>query len=161
ARIRVGEGVRIRIRPLNAPAPDLLELAGRRLLRQAVYEHNRVSLLRGHRYSSCAGVCCVSRVGFPAAGDALSRFVFHSRYASRMLTKKIFLASSAELVEDRRAFELMVGRLNQEWRAREYTFDVILWENFIDTMAKDGLQKEYNRAIASCDIFVMLFFTKV
>ena len=78
-----------------------------------------------------------------------------------MVTKKIFLASSAELVEDRRAFELMVGRLNQEWRERDYIFDVILWEDFIDALAKDGLQKEYNRSIAGCDIFVMLFFTKV
>jgi hypothetical protein len=78
-----------------------------------------------------------------------------------VVTKKIFLASSEELVEDRRAFELMVGRLNPEWRARDYTFDVILWENFIDAMSKDGLQKEYNRAAADCDIFVMLFFTKV
>ena len=30
-----------------------------------------------------------------------------SRYPSRVVTKKIFLASSAELVEDRQAFELM------------------------------------------------------
>ena len=78
-----------------------------------------------------------------------------------MQTIKIFLASSQELVEDRRAFELMVGRLNQEWRARDYIFDVILWENFIDAMSKDGLQKEYNRAVADSDLFVMLFFTKV
>lgn len=40
----------------------------------------------------------------------------------------------------------MIGRLNQDWRARDYTFDVILWENFVDAMSKDGLQKEYNRA---------------
>jgi hypothetical protein len=76
-------------------------------------------------------------------------------------TIKIFLASSQELVDDRRAFELMIGRLNQEWRARDYIFDVILWENVIDAMSKDGLQKEYNRAIAESDLFVMLFFTKV
>ena len=78
-----------------------------------------------------------------------------------MQTIKIFLASSQELVEDRRAFELMIGRLNQEWRARGYTFDVILWENFVDAMTPEGLQKEYNRAIAESDLFVMLFFTKV
>ena len=55
----------------------------------------------------------------------------------------------------------MVGRLNQEWRARDYAFDVVLWENFIDAMSKDGLQKEYNRAVSESDLFVMLFFTKV
>jgi hypothetical protein len=47
------------------------------------------------------------------------------------------------------------------WRPRDYTFDLVLWENFVDAMSKEGLQKEYNRAIADCDVFVMLFFTKV
>lgn len=74
---------------------------------------------------------------------------------------KIFLASSEELKEDRRAFEVMVGRLNTQWRSRDFTFDVVLWEYFIDAMSKDGLQKEYDRAVKDCDIFVMLFFTKV
>jgi hypothetical protein len=76
-------------------------------------------------------------------------------------TIKIFLASSQELIEDRDAFELMVGRLNQDWSARDYVFYVTRWEYFIDAMSKDGLQKEYNRAIAESDVFVMLFFTKV
>jgi tetratricopeptide (TPR) repeat protein len=37
----------------------------------------------------------------------------------------------------------------------------VVWENFIDAMSKEGLQQEYNKAIQSCDIFVLLFFTKV
>jgi hypothetical protein len=78
-----------------------------------------------------------------------------------MQIKKIFLASSAELKEDRREFELMIGRLNQQWRPREFTFEVRLWEDFIDAMSPDGLQKEYNKAVADSDIFVMMFFTKV
>lgn len=78
-----------------------------------------------------------------------------------MAVVKIFLASSAELADDRRAFESMVSRLNPQWRQRDVTFEVTLWENFLDAMSKDGLQKEYNRAIQDCDIFVMLFFTKV
>lgn len=47
------------------------------------------------------------------------------------------------------------------WRQRDYTFDLVLWENFIDAMSKEGLQHEYNRAIQDSDIFVMLFRTKV
>jgi hypothetical protein len=78
-----------------------------------------------------------------------------------MQIKKIFLASSEELKEDRRAFELMIGRLNQQWRQRDFIFDPVLWENFIDAMSREGLQKEYNKAIEECDIFVMMFFTKV
>ena len=78
-----------------------------------------------------------------------------------MRVKKIFLASSEELKEDRRAFELMLARLNQQWRQRDLTFDLVVWENFIDAMSRDGLQREYNKAVQDSDVFVMLFFTKV
>jgi hypothetical protein len=78
-----------------------------------------------------------------------------------MQIRKIFLASSAELKDDRREFELMIGRLNQQWRPRDVVFEVTLWEDFIDAMSPGGLQKEYNKAVADCDIFVMMFFTKV
>jgi len=78
-----------------------------------------------------------------------------------MQVKKIFLASSEELEDDRRAFELMIGRLNQQWRQRGIIFDLVVWEYFIDAMSKEGLQKEYNKAVEACDIFVMMFFTKV
>jgi hypothetical protein len=78
-----------------------------------------------------------------------------------MQTKKIFLASSEELRADRIAFELMIGQLNQEWVPRDTFFHLVVWENFIDAMSKEGLQHEYNKAIEACDIFVLLFFTKV
>ncbi len=78
-----------------------------------------------------------------------------------MQTKKIFLASSEELRADRVAFELMIGQLNQEWVPRDTFFHLVVWENFIDALSKDGLQQEYNKAIQDCDIFVLLFFTKV
>jgi hypothetical protein len=78
-----------------------------------------------------------------------------------MQTKKIFLASSEELRADRISFELMIGQLNQDWVPRDTFFHLVVWENFIDAMSKEGLQKEYNKAIQGCDIFVLLFFTKV
>jgi hypothetical protein len=80
-----------------------------------------------------------------------------------MQVKKIFLASSEELSNDRRAFELMIGRLNKQWRERGIIFDLVVWEYFIDAMSPspDGLQQEYNKAVEACDIFVMMFFTKV
>lgn len=78
-----------------------------------------------------------------------------------MQVKRIFLASSEELKEDRRAFELMLGRINQQWRQKDIVFDLVVWENFIDAMSPKGLQSEYNKTIHECDIFVMLFFTKV
>jgi len=78
-----------------------------------------------------------------------------------MQVKKIFLASSAELKADREAFERMLARLNPQWRSRDITFDLIVWEDFIDAMSPQGLQKEYDKAVQECDVFVMLFFTKV
>ena len=52
-----------------------------------------------------------------------------------MQVKKIFLASSAELKADREAFERMLARLNPQWRSRDITFDLVVWENFIDAMS--------------------------
>ena len=36
-----------------------------------------------------------------------------------------------------------------------------MWEDFLDAVSQTRLQDEYNKAIRECDIFVMLFFTKV
>lgn len=73
----------------------------------------------------------------------------------------IFLASSSELVEDRVQFELFINRKNKEWKDHNIFFNLQIWEDYLDMMSKTRLQDEYNKAILSCDIFVMLFWTKV
>jgi hypothetical protein len=73
----------------------------------------------------------------------------------------IFLASSEELKEDRTSFQIFIGQLNESWRDHDIEFKLTIWEEFIDAMSKSGLQDNYNKAAASCDIFVMMFFTKV
>lgn len=78
-----------------------------------------------------------------------------------MQTKRIFLASSSELKEDRREFEIFVNRKNKDWVAKGVFLELVLWEDFLDAMSQTRLQDEYNKAIRECDIFVMLFFTKV
>ena len=78
-----------------------------------------------------------------------------------MQTQKIFLASSSELKEDRREFEIFIHRKNREWVGRGVFLDLIMWEDFLDAVSKTRLQDEYNQAIRECDIFVMLFWTKV
>jgi hypothetical protein len=75
--------------------------------------------------------------------------------------KKLFLASSSELKEDRQQFEIYIGRKNKELINKGIFIDLIIWEDFLDAVAKTRLQDEYNQAIRDCDIFVMLFFTKV
>jgi hypothetical protein len=78
-----------------------------------------------------------------------------------MLTKKIFLASSAELKEDRKEFEIFIGRKNKDWVDKGVFLDLVIWEDFLDAMSQTRLQDEYNKAIRECDLFVMLFWTKV
>ncbi|MGZ8195751.1 MAG: hypothetical protein ACXWTH_09035, partial [Methylosarcina sp.] len=39
--------------------------------------------------------------------------------------------------------------------------ELVHWEDFIDAVSKTRLQDEYNKAIRDCDLFLMLFFTKV
>ena len=79
--------------------------------------------------------------------------------SSERKTLKIFLASSNELKTDRDAFELHFGARKRKTFVHD--IEVILWEDFIDAMSKTRLQDEYNKAVQECDIFVMLFFTKV
>jgi formylglycine-generating enzyme required for sulfatase activity len=78
-----------------------------------------------------------------------------------MTTKKLFLASSSEFCEERKEFELFIGRKNKELHARGVFIEVVLWEDFLDAMSKTRLQDEYNQAIRECDLFVMLFGSKV
>ncbi|MCC8152878.1 MAG: hypothetical protein LIP01_00850 [Tannerellaceae bacterium] len=73
----------------------------------------------------------------------------------------IFLASSSELEIDRREFEIFINRENKELTKKGIFLNLEVWEDFLDRMAPDGLQEEYNKKIRESDIFVSLFFTKV
>jgi hypothetical protein len=75
-------------------------------------------------------------------------------------TIRIFLASSAELREDRDAFDLYFRQQNDQLRKKGVYLEIVRWENFLDAMSDTRLQDEYNKAIRACDIFVCLFFTK-
>ena len=78
-----------------------------------------------------------------------------------MEKKKIFLASSCELEADRKDFEVFIARKNKIWYDKGVYFELIIWEDFLDSLSQTRLQDEYNKAIKDCDIFVMLFATKV
>ena len=83
------------------------------------------------------------------------------REPSAVITKKLFLASSAELKEDRKEFEIFIGRKNKDWVAKGVFLDLVIWEDFLDAMSQTRLQDEYDKAIRECDLFVMLYWTKV
>jgi hypothetical protein len=78
-----------------------------------------------------------------------------------MSTKKIFLASSAELKDDRREFESLILRQNNAWVRQGAYLELVVWEDFFDGMSQTRLQDEYDKAVRDSDIFVMLFSTKV
>lgn len=78
-----------------------------------------------------------------------------------MKKKKIFLASSSELIDDRKEFTIFINGKNNEWIDKGVFLELVTWEDFLDALSQTRLQDEYNKAIRQCDIFVMLFFTKV
>ncbi len=73
----------------------------------------------------------------------------------------LFLASSSELKDDRTGFEIFINRKNKEFYKKNVFLELVIWEDFLDAVSKTRLQDEYNKAISRCDIFLMLFFTKV
>jgi hypothetical protein len=75
-------------------------------------------------------------------------------------TLRLFLASSAELREDRDAFDLYVRHQNDRLKDQGIYLQVDRWEHFLDAMSETRLQDEYNKAVRESDLFVSLFFTK-
>lgn len=76
-------------------------------------------------------------------------------------TIRVFLASSAELKPDREAFEQFIARRNKDWRPRGVFLHLDIWEDLSAAISPTRSQDEYNREIDRCDIFVVLFWTKV
>ncbi|MEL6776542.1 MAG: hypothetical protein AAFO06_04735 [Cyanobacteria bacterium J06597_16] len=74
---------------------------------------------------------------------------------------KIFLASSSELRGDREQFEIFINRRNKALHSQNIFLNLVIWEDFLDTIAEGGLQSKYNEAIKCCDIFVVLVHNKL
>jgi tetratricopeptide (TPR) repeat protein len=74
---------------------------------------------------------------------------------------KIFLASSSELSKDRKVFKIEISRKNNILIKKGIYLELIIWEDFLETISVTRLQDEYNKAIKECHIFILLFHTKV
>ena len=74
---------------------------------------------------------------------------------------KIFLASSNELIEDRKEFELRINRKNKIISDSGYFVHLENWEDLSTKMSKTRSQDEYNEKIRSCNIFVLLGYSKI
>ncbi|NEQ51480.1 MAG: hypothetical protein F6K11_15280, partial [Leptolyngbya sp. SIO3F4] len=84
-----------------------------------------------------------------------------SKSQPAMQTIKIFLASSSELREDRKEFEIFINRENKKYIKDGIFLELVIWEDFLNAMSKTKSQDEYNKAIETCDVFVLLAYTKV
>ncbi len=87
--------------------------------------------------------------------------IIYSTAPRETKTIKIFLASSSELENDRQAFEIFINRKNKTYIKSGVFLELIVWEDFLDAMSPTRMQDEYNKAVACCDVFVSLFYTKV
>jgi hypothetical protein len=76
-------------------------------------------------------------------------------------TYRIFLASSAELAYERSLVTGIVADFKATHPDLFVDFQVIKWENFASSYDDARKQDAYNEAIKTCDVFLMLYWTKV
>lgn len=76
-------------------------------------------------------------------------------------TIKIFIASSSELKNDRDAFGDFIMRLQKHYETRDYSFQLEKWEYLNPAYNNKRKQDEYNDIIRECDLFVVIFHTKI
>lgn len=74
---------------------------------------------------------------------------------------RIFIASSAELDQDKQMFDLYFSEKNKLYRERNIDFDQKTWKDFDSSMAGSRLQDRYNEYIRQCDIVIFLFHTRL
>ncbi len=74
---------------------------------------------------------------------------------------KIFIASSLDFIADRTELEVFFNRKNKELIKRNYFVELVIWEDFNNSVSETRLQDEYNQAIVNCDVFLMLFDDKI
>lgn len=74
---------------------------------------------------------------------------------------KIFLASSAELDEDKEKFELFISKKNKDLFEKRIFLELNTWKDFISSIQEGRTQDEYNRYIRKSDVSVFLFHTKM
>ena len=77
-----------------------------------------------------------------------------------MNTIRIFIASSAELLQDRKDFREFLGIENDRLHTKGVYLELIQWENFLDTISQTRLQDEYNKELKNSQIVICLFFSK-
>ena len=74
---------------------------------------------------------------------------------------KVFIASSAELDEDKTQFDLYFAQRNKVYSKRYITFEQKTWRDFPSYLSETQLQDRYDEYIRQCDIVIFLFHTRM
>lgn len=74
---------------------------------------------------------------------------------------KFFLASSNELINERKKIELALDKKNDILRKQGFLIELLIWEDGKHIGKSLRSQDYYNLEIEQCDLFVMLFYSKV
>ena len=77
-----------------------------------------------------------------------------------MNSTRIFIASSAELEQDRKDFREFLSVENDRLHKKEVYLELVQWEHFIDTVSQTSLQDEYNKELIKSHIVICLFYSK-
>ena len=78
-----------------------------------------------------------------------------------MKTIKIFVASSDELREERLELSDLFAHLNSVFKCRGVELEISKWEFLDESMSHLRKQEEYNREIKTCDMCLVLYWTKI
>ena len=73
----------------------------------------------------------------------------------------LFLASSNELENERGKIEIAISRKNDTLRKQGFLIDLLIWEDGKHIGKSFRSQDGYNLEIEQCDLFAMLFYSKV
>ena len=77
-----------------------------------------------------------------------------------MKTIKVFLASSEEMKEERLEFADFFCYLNRVFKPRGVFLELSKWEYLDESMGSTRKQQEYNDEIKTCDMCVVLYWTR-
>ena len=75
-------------------------------------------------------------------------------------TIKIFIASSAELEQDRKAFRELLSVENDRLHYKGLYLKLVQWEYFFNAVSQSGKQDDYNQKLKECDMVICLFYKK-
>ena len=74
---------------------------------------------------------------------------------------KLFLASSNELKDEREKIEIALSRKNDALRKKGFVVDLLTWEDGNHIGKSLRSQDDYSLEIEQCNLFAMLFYSKV